>query len=121
MINLHLVRRIADRIVVMYLGEMVESVTRDELQAGLAHPYSKALFAAAPVLDRRADAMRSLPEPAIKGEVPSPINLPSGCRFHPRCPLRQPICETDVPALEVVDGCDIRCHFASELRTRRNL
>ena len=119
--NLHLVRRIADRIVVMYLGEIVESVTRDELQAGVAHPYSKALFAAAPVLDRRADAMRSLPEPAIKGEVPSPINLPSGCRFHPRCPLRQPICETDVPALEDVDGRDIRCHFASELRTTHNL
>ncbi|MGE8944366.1 oligopeptide/dipeptide ABC transporter ATP-binding protein [Leptospira interrogans] len=81
------------------------------------HPYSKALFAAAPVPDRRADAVRSLPEPAIKGEVPSPINLPSGCRFHPRCPLCQSICQASVPKLEIVNSRDIRCHFAVELAT----
>ncbi len=88
---------------------------RNELQASLVHPYSKALSAAAPVPDRRADAVRSLPEPAIKGEVPSPINLPSGCRFHPRCPLRQSICQTSVPKIEIVNSLDIRCHFAVDL------
>jgi len=99
----------------MYLGQIVESVTRDDLNAGLAHPYSKALFDAAPMLDRRSDAVRSLPEPALKGEVPSPINLPTGCRFHPRCPLRQDICETRVPELETIKNRDLRCHFSSKL------
>jgi oligopeptide/dipeptide ABC transporter ATP-binding protein len=113
--NLHLVRRICDRVVIMYLGQVVESADRAQLDQVAIHPYSKALFASAPILDRRIDAHRVPPEPALKGEVPSPINLPSGCRFHPRCPYRQDICTTATPELQPVAGRSVRCHFAKQI------
>jgi oligopeptide/dipeptide ABC transporter ATP-binding protein len=113
--NLHLVRRIADRVAIMYLGEIVEMVSRNGLLKGVAHPYSRALFSSAPVLNRDPHAKRQVPAPALKGEVPSPIDLPSGCRFHPRCPYRQPLCSTTAPQLQSIQGRDIRCHFAVQM------
>jgi oligopeptide/dipeptide ABC transporter ATP-binding protein len=113
--NLHLVRRICDRVVIMYLGQIVESADRAQLEEMAVHPYSKALFASAPILDRRLEAHRAPPEPALKGEVPSPINLPSGCRFHPRCPYRQDICATTAPEPQSIAGRSVRCHFAVQI------
>ncbi len=113
--NLHLVRRISDRVVVMYLGQVVEAADRAQLDTALVNPYAQALFASAPVLDRRPDAPRVTPKPALTGEVPSPIDLPSGCRFHPRCPFRQAVCAEKPPELQDVAGRDVRCHFAREI------
>ena len=114
--NLELVRRIADRIVVMYLGEIVESGEASALRERLVHPYSRALFAAAPRVRRGPQAGGPLPLASrlISGEVPSPIDPPTGCRFHPRCPHSQGVCAERAPALEDIAGRSVRCHFAAE-------
>ena len=113
--NLHLVRRIAHRIVVMYLGQIVETGDARLLARRLVHPYSAALFAAAPRMRHRRQAAPATSTPAISGEVPSPIDPPSGCRFHPRCPLCQPLCRTRAPELAEIDGRQVRCHFAADI------
>ncbi|MBM3523057.1 MAG: ATP-binding cassette domain-containing protein [Alphaproteobacteria bacterium] len=112
--NLHLVRRIAHRIVVMYLGEVVEAGDAATLSRRLIHPYSSALFAAAPRVRRGAGAGRA-PQVPLGGEVPSPIDPPAGCRFHTRCPLVQPICRTRKPGLTTVADRVVRCHFAEPI------
>lgn len=113
--NLELVRRIADRIVVMYLGQVVESGAAAVMREKLVHPYSQALFAAAPRVRRGPRAADAKPAARlISEEVPSPIDPPSGCRFHPRCPHRQPECAAREPALEEAGGRSVRCHFAAE-------
>lgn len=112
--NLHLVRRIAHRIVVMYLGEVVESGDTSILARRFIHPYSSALFAAAPRVRRGVGVERARQVP-LAGEVPSPIDPPEGCRFHTRCPLAQPICRTEKPQLATVADRVVRCHFASAI------
>ena len=95
--DLAVVRHISDRIAVMYLGRIVEIAPRDELYSRPLHPYSEALLAAIPVADPEVEAKR--PRAIVKGEVPSALNPPSGCRFHPRCPKAMDMCKTIDPAL----------------------
>jgi oligopeptide/dipeptide ABC transporter ATP-binding protein len=110
--NLPLARRVSHRIAVMYLGEIVEMADRGAMASGMLHPYSQALFAAAP----RADPARARQRRAIPpGEPPSPVDLPTGCRYQARCPWRQDVCSATPPALRAVGGRLVRCHFAGEL------
>jgi len=106
--NLNLVRRIADRMAVMYLGKFVEMGPTEAIFTEPAHPYTDALLASVPTLaaDRR-------PAP-LAGEPPSPLHLPSGCRFHPRCPRAQPLCARLEPELrEIAPGHAVACHRVS--------
>lgn len=97
--NLSVIRYLSDRIAVMYLGKIVEIVSREDAD-NIVHPYSKALFAAVPVPDPKAKVKRQL----LTGEVPSAINPPAGCRFHPRCPLAKEGCSKTEPPLRDVGG-----------------
>ncbi len=112
--DLAVVRHISDRILVMYLGVIVESGRSFELFANPLHPYTKSLISAIPVHDlthARPDRIRPLGEPA------SSMNPPSGCRFHTRCPHAQPVCRERVPEMrEVLPGRHAACHFALELQ-----
>lgn len=109
--DLAAVHHIADRIAVMYLGRIVEIASRDDLFARPSHPYTQALLEAIPRIGqgkRRRGRM-------VAGDVPSPVNPPSGCAFHPRCPMAQAICRETAPALEVTPdggaGHLAACHF----------
>lgn len=108
--DLAVVGRLADRIAVMYLGEIVEIGPRDAILKRPAHPYTKGLIAAAPRLKRRDTAERI----RLKGDIPSPLNPPSGCRFHTRCPVAMAHCSTIAPARTVVgEGHEVSCHLHS--------
>ena len=106
--DLATVAHISHRIAVMYLGKIVEVADSDALSTRPMHPYTKALFAAA--LPSHPDDPP--PERVIAGEVPSALNLPSGCRFHPRCPSAMPICSQVEPVLQPRDGNgEVACHL----------
>jgi len=110
--NLAVVRHISDRIAVMYLGRIVEIAQRDELYRRPLHPYTEALLAAIPVADPEVEARR--PHTIVRGEVPSVLNPPSGCRFHPRCPKAFDRCKTEDPALaDLGGGRAVACHLHS--------
>ena len=107
--DLSVVRHIADHVAVLYLGKVVELATRDQLYREPRHPYTHALLSAAPVPD---PATKSREKIRLTGEVPSPINPPSACRFHPRCWKAQEICRTDEPRLlPDQSGHLVACHF----------
>ena len=110
--DLGVIRHISDRIMVMYLGQIVESGRKREIFEAPAHPYTVALLRSAP--SRRRGKTRFS---AIKGELPSPSNPPAGCRFHTRCPIARDVCHTTPPPLAAVGGGSHRaaCHFAGEL------
>ena len=107
--DLSMVRHICDRVVVMYLGMMAELGPRDEVYETPLHPYTRALLSAVPIPDPHRDRERK--RIILKGDVPSPINPPGGCRFHPRCPIARPHCATETPRWrEITPGHQVACH-----------
>jgi oligopeptide/dipeptide ABC transporter ATP-binding protein len=106
--DLSSVRQISHRVGVMYLGKIVELADTENLFDNPLHHYTKALIEAVPIPDPKTKALKII----LRGEVPSPINPPSGCRFHPRCPKAQTICSEKEPELEEVKkGRFVACHF----------
>ena len=97
--NLSVVEHVSDRVAVMYLGKMVELTTREELFRNPLHPYTKALMSAIPVPNPRLKRQRTI----LKGDVPSPLNPPKGCRFHPRCPVAIEKCSQEEPVFKEVN------------------
>jgi oligopeptide transport system ATP-binding protein len=117
--NLNVIRRVSGRTAVMYLGQIVEEALTQALFDKPAHPYTAALLSTNPAIDPKRRTRRIV----LQGEIPSVINPPSGCRFHTRCPVAQPRCSVEVPALaEVADGAPgrrVRCHFPFSLDLQR--
>lgn len=108
--DLAVVEHISDKVAVMYLGKIVEIGDRDAIFSEPRHPYTKALLSSVPEPDPTA---RGNP-PILSGEIPSPVNPPSGCAFRTRCPIAQPRCAEVTPALEAIaPGQSVACHFVS--------
>ena len=112
--DLSVVQHISDRIAVMYVGQIVEMANANELVMSPRHPYSEALLSAVPIPD--PDARNRKRRIALKGDVPSPVNPPSGCRFHPRCPYEKNDCAVKTLFLRKIGpGHFTACHFAEEI------
>ncbi len=106
--DLSVVRHLADRVSVMFLGKSMEIGNTGEIFASPRHPYTKFLISAVPVPDPRK---RNREKMILQGDIPSPINLPSGCRFHTRCPYVQPRCRKEEPPFIFSEGRGVACHY----------
>ena len=105
--DLGVVRHLSDRVLIMYLGRIVESAPTEEIYAAPNHPYTQALLAEVPRLEGRRKTFA-----AIRGEIPSPLAPPPGCHFHPRCPYAMPRCKVERPELrEIAPGRRSACHL----------
>jgi dipeptide transport system ATP-binding protein len=104
--DLSVVRHIANDVMVMYLGRVVEYGSRDSIFSNPQHPYTRALLSATPM----ADPERKRERIVLRGELPSPLNPPSGCPFNPRCPLAFDLCRVERPPLLVHDTSLVACH-----------
>jgi peptide/nickel transport system ATP-binding protein len=118
--DLAVVRHISDLIGVMYLGTLVEQAPSDDLYASPLHPYTIALMSAIPIPDPVVEDQRE--RILLRGDLPSPANPPKGCRFHTRCPYRQPTrCDSEVPELRRIEGQPperlVACHYAEEIQS----
>ncbi len=114
--NLNVIRRVTGRTAVMYLGQIVETAATRELFRAPAHPYAAALLSTNPAID----PAKRFPPIVLQGEMPSAVDPPSGCRFHTRCPVAQPRCATEPPALvDLERDRQVRCHFPYSLDPRR--
>lgn len=112
--DLSVLRYLADRIAIMYLGEFMELAPASTLYTTPIHPYTQALLSSIPLADPIQERQRSIL--FLKGEPPSPFNPPTGCAFHPRCPFAQPICKTSKPQWsEIQPGHFVACHFGKKL------
>ncbi|TCO59684.1 ABC transporter ATP-binding protein [Actinocrispum wychmicini] len=109
--DLSVVRHLADRVAVMYLGRIAETGDTTTLYDSPSHPYTKALLSAVPPIDRSARG-RLTQRRILAGEPPSPVDPPAGCRFNPRCWLAEDRCRTEIPLLRPVDGRESACHLA---------
>ena len=107
--NLAVVHHMADRVGVMYLGRIVEIADRDELFERPKHPYTRMLLAAIPDISGQGSVRT-----AVSGEVPNPLNPPSGCTFHPRCPHARDKCKLQAPILSTFSGAEVACHAVVE-------
>ena len=108
--DLHVVEHVSRRVAVMYLGRVVELASSEQIYENPRHPYTKALLSAAPQPDPKAHKKRLI----LQGDVPSPLDPPTGCAFHPRCPIAEKgLCDREVPALRVIEaGHEVACHLA---------
>jgi peptide/nickel transport system ATP-binding protein len=113
--DLSVVRQVSTRIAVMYLGSIVEIGNAEDIFSMPAHPYTSALISAVPEADIKKAGLRK--RIILSGDIPSPIDPPSGCRFHPRCPIAQDKCKTDRPLLAVhASNRKVACHFPLEIQ-----
>jgi len=115
--DLSMIRHIADRVAVMYLGKIMELTDVETLYNEPAHPYTQALLSAVPVPDPEVEATRA--RVILEGDIPSPANPPPGCPFNTRCPMAEERCVTEVPEFrELESGHWVACHFAEEAREK---
>jgi oligopeptide/dipeptide ABC transporter ATP-binding protein len=106
--DLSVIRHVSHRVAVMYLGQIVEAAPAGTLYEAPRHPYTLALLSAVPVADPRRKRKRII----LSGDVPSPLNPPQGCRFHPRCPQRLSICEREAPVMRRIGDRHVAaCHL----------
>jgi peptide/nickel transport system ATP-binding protein len=109
--DISLIRNIATRVAVMYLGEFCEVAANEDLFASPSHPYTQTLLAAVPVVSEEEEQIRPNME-EVRGEIPSPMNIPEGCSFHTRCPEAMPICSSQEPReIEISPGHQVSCHL----------